>query len=79
MAIALCSVLIVTRTVNLRTIVPKLWLSTLHKYIIFSVPSFSHVQFIILQSCLKRLFLCRELFIFVNHLTMLGYQTHHSE
>ena len=76
---ALCSVLIITRTVNLRTIVPKLWLCSSHKYIIFSVPSFSHVQFIILQSCLKRLFLCRELFIFVDRLTMLGYQTHHSE
>ena len=63
MAVALCSVLIVTRTVNLRTIVPKLWLCTSHKYIIFSVPSFSHVHFNILQSCL-RLFLCRELFIF---------------
>ena len=62
-----------------QAIVPKLWLSTLHKYIIFSGPSFSHVQFIILQSCFKRLFLCRELFIFVNHLTILGYQTHHPE
>ena len=55
MAMALCSVLIVTWTVNLRTIVPKLWLCTSHKYIIFSVPSFSHVHFNILQSC-SRLF-----------------------
>lgn len=28
---------------------------------------------------LKKVILCRELFIIVNHLTILGYQTYHSE